>query len=682
VTRNGSTERPRRPKQARTPLDVLRHRGLIAGAIAAGALLVAVTLLAGGRHALVPRGQPALPHEKLECGACHEPARAVTSTESAAHAAAGTTAACVACHGEHVSRRAAHRALSERGELACGTCHAVHEAEDGLRFSPDGSVAHYGAGFVHELAAPPAFGIASAAFVPLIDSARCATCHDLSEVSDPAASCFSSAHPRHNLCFDEHRAPVETGRAGRPARDALRERSRTLVLAGYAERTGAAGSARAGLALGASLLSVFLLAFVARARRSKARAVHGEPRRGAAFGRRRLPQIDPLRCLGCHACVDACPYDVLEVERYVARVARPDDCCGLVTCEAVCPNGSLVVLEGPPVASAPEIGDDLQLDARPGVYLAGDASGSSLIRNAVRQGVAVARSVHQAIQRERANQRDASGAASAFDLAVVGAGPAGLSAGLEAKRLGLSVLIIEQATLAESIRRFSRHKLVLDADSEADDREGLPLYVGETHKEELLWRWQRSVRQAHLDVREDERVTAVEGERGAFRLHTLTGAGLRDVVLARRTLIAVGRRGTPRKLELAIPEVAQVRVHYELSDAQAFASQRVVVIGLGDVAMESALALAAQPGTEVTLIHRGKSFRRGKRRNIEALTTLVARGRVRLEFESEIVAIGLRTLEISVRGARCHLDYDALFVMIGTLPAGELLSANTRARSN
>jgi thioredoxin reductase/NAD-dependent dihydropyrimidine dehydrogenase PreA subunit len=653
----------RRPKRTRTPSDVFRHRGGAAAALAAAVLVVAGVFATSGSAALAPRGPVALPHAALECAACHvDTARAAAA--GAALGAVRMSAACSGCHGEHSSRRNAHRVLSARGALACSACHAVHDAEDGLRLSAAAPAVHYGTGFARELAEQSPRGLDSVQFVPLVARARCAACHEPNAVTDPASSCFTPANPDYNLCFDEHRAPAEARRGAARGRDVATEAARAMVLAGAA-RAEPSGLRRSGLVLMASLASVFVLAWVVRSRKKPARRRATTPSAPPAAGTRRLPQIDALRCLGCHACVDACPYDVLEVERYVARVARPDDCCGLLTCERACPNGSLVVLAAKAPAAVPAIRESLELSARPGLYLAGDATGSSLIRNAVRQGASVARHA-----RDELRVREPSHVAE-VDLAIVGAGPAGLSAGLEAQALGLRAVVLEQATIAESIRRFSRGKLVLDADADSEER--LPLFVGETHKEELLARWLRSVRAARVDVRENARVTAVHGEKGAFRVEIERGHAA--TITARRVLIAVGRRGTPRKLEAAIPELAEARVHYELSDAQAFAGQRVVIAGLGDVAMEAALALAAQPGTDVSVLARGRGFRRGKRRNIDALSALVARGRVRLEFESEIIAVGVRSLDVQVRDSRRSLDYDALFVLIGALPAVELLEA-------
>jgi thioredoxin reductase/NAD-dependent dihydropyrimidine dehydrogenase PreA subunit len=386
-----------------------------------------------------------------------------------------------------------------------------------------------------------------------------------------------------------------------------------------------------------------------------------------------LPVIDAQRCLGCNACVDACPYDALEVRRYVAVLSRPDACCGAGPCLPSCPNGSLSLVEGDAPSLGPRLSPELEALERPGLFLAGDITGGTLIRNALRQGVAVARTVAGRLGGGKvASSRRAPGL---WDLVVIGAGPAGLAAGLTASSLGLSVLVLDQAGIAASIRRFSREKLVLDT-PHADD-EQLPLFVGDAKKEELIERWLLRVRQARLEVREDARVLGLaprtDGE--PFAVSTELADGTPAVYRARQVLLAAGNRGSPRLLDAPVPEVAAPRVHYELSDARAFAGRRTVVVGLGDVAMETALALAAQPGCAVTVVHRGAAFRRGSQRNIDAVSALVAKGRVSLLLGARVTRVDPASIELDTGSRRTSLAYDALFVHLGNVRSSALLEA-------
>jgi thioredoxin reductase len=119
-------------------------------------------------------------------------------------------------------------------------------------------------------------------------------------------------------------------------------------------------------------------------------------------------------------------------------------------------------------------------------------------------------------------------------------------------------------------------------------------------------------------------------------------------------------------------------VHYALADAASFAGHRVVIVGLGDVAMETAIALSRQPRTTVTIAHRGEGFRRGRARNLDELRRRVAAGAVRILWRTEVQAVRPgRTVLATPTG---HVDEpcDALFVLIGAEPGSDLLSRLTR----
>ena len=422
---------------------------------------------------------------------------------------------------------------------------------------------------------------------------------------------------------------------------------------------------------------------------------------------RKLPTINTSTCIGCYACVDSCPYDVLAIRDYVATVARPADCCGLTLCEQRCPNGSLRMGDGEPITDSPLADTDLQSSDVPGLYLAGDVTGLPLIRNAINQGAHAARSVARGLSRAPA-RTPARGLSSTpagaressdtidHDLIIIGAGPAGLSAALAAQAADLSYVVLEQQTVAASVNSFPRGKLVFDQPLE------LPLigdlWLQEATKEELMGQWLRIVRRHDLQIREHTRVTAVLALASEARppddsagppgfAVTATdadadadadagpdaGSAGELTLRARRVIVAIGRRGSPRRLPIAIPAELSERVFYSLADARSFAGQRVLVVGLGDVAMEAAIALSRQPDTEVSVSYRGPDFRRGKARTIETFKRRVEAGAIRAHFATEVADLRDGRVRLQGTNGPIELDCDAVFVLIGAIPPAALL---------
>jgi thioredoxin reductase len=232
--------------------------------------------------------------------------------------------------------------------------------------------------------------------------------------------------------------------------------------------------------------------------------------------------------------------------------------------------------------------------------------------------------------------------------------------------------VVEQATIAASVKSFPRDKIVhdppLDLPVEGE------LWLREATKEELLVQWTRIVRARELDVREGHRVVGIAREREAFVV-TTDRDGTSSELRAQRVVVAIGRRGTPRKLDLEIERGCEDRILYALADARSFEGKRVVVVGLGDSAMEAALALARQPNTTVTISYRGPAFRRGKTRNVSEIQSLVTQRKLKLLFETVPVAISKTGVILkNTTGGRRTIQADALLVLIGGLPSWDLLT--------
>ena len=634
------------------PRDLTRSRPVLFAALASAVTVVFAILVAPSSAGTASPGALIRPHveSKLTCSACHA-------------SGAPAASACTNCHASLTSTRAAHRALAARGDLACTTCHVEHGGGQGVTFTKGGEAIRWGGGTSTTTRTDAM--VSPGTTVPLVPLAACATCHDSARGSDPVTACVvrapSSTPPSERLitCFDEHETPAAlSGRRGTSrfvAWDAARAIAATTPWLSPKD-----DGARPWLWL-ASAFGAAGLAFTAASAR---RTMRGDRAQAPAPPTRtRLPVIDASTCLGCNACVDACLFDVLAVERYIAVVARPTECCSVGTCADVCPNESLRLADGEARADGPRLDESLESPDVPGLFLAGDLTGLPLIKNAIAQGVKV---VDRIAERRGRAPRDA-----IADIVVLGAGPAGLSAALRAKELRLSCVVLEQATVAASIRAFPRNKLVYDAP--LDVPVAGALWLREATKEELLVQWARIVRTHRVDVREHHRATAVRREPDGTFVVALDAGGTAAEIRARFVVFAIGRRGSPRKLDCPIDADAESRVSHSLADAATFANQRVVIVGLGDVAMEAACAIARQPGARVTVSYRGRDFARGKARNIAELQRLAAAGAIRIVFESTLTHVRATSVDLATPSGPETVPYDAVLVLIGGVTSWDLV---------
>ena len=373
------------------------------------------------------------------------------------------------------------------------------------------------------------------------------------------------------------------------------------------------------------------------------------------------------QCVGCAACASACPEDGALTMRGKLAVINPDKCVGHGDCAKACPVGAIVMARGAAVnrVVVPALDAHFQTNI-PGVYIVGELGGRGLIKNAVNEGKIAIEHVHAMRQRAAARRSPLNERVDdLLDVIIVGGGPAGLSAGLQAVRAGLRYVVLEQGTVADSVRKYPRHKLLLA------EPVSIPLYgdlwVADASKEALLQVWESAVKRAGLRVVTGQRVDSVERTGNGFLVRTVDGGEHRG----RNVVLAMGRRGTPRRL--GVPGEETSRVVYDIAEMADFEGRRVLVVGGGDSAIESAIGLANQAGTTVTLSYRGEKFDRVKSRNMEKLSAAQAAGRVTIILKSQVREIRDDVAVLDVGGESRILPVDDVVVRIGGNPPQALL---------
>jgi thioredoxin reductase len=366
-------------------------------------------------------------------------------------------------------------------------------------------------------------------------------------------------------------------------------------------------------------------------------------------------------CVGCGLCVPACPEPgAIRLDGKLAVVDR-EKCKGHGRCVEACPVGGILLATGAAVHRivVPDVRTDFQSNV-PGLYVVGELGGRGLIKNAINEGRIAAENV----ARELAYRPNPGTSPDLLDVAIVGSGPAGLSAALAAKSAGLRCAVLEQGTLADTIRKYPRHKLLL-AEPVRVPLFG-ELWVADASKETLLSVWQAVAEEHELEIRSGHRVHSVEKVGAVFRVR---GEGFE--VRARRVILAMGRRGTPRRL--GVPGEEAENVFYDVLEMEEFAGRKVLVVGGGDSALESALGLANQPGTQVALSHRRSTFERAKERNLRKIDEAERAGRVRILRESVVKSIEPACVVLDVAGERMALPNDDVIVRIGGEPPSGFL---------
>jgi thioredoxin reductase (NADPH) len=376
-----------------------------------------------------------------------------------------------------------------------------------------------------------------------------------------------------------------------------------------------------------------------------------------------LHSINDDRCIGCEACVDVCPTEVLDLVDHKVRVVRFSDCVQCEQCANACPTTALVMYrEGlaPQTLTVPEL-DDNFMTGVPGQYLIGEVAGKPLVKNAANLGRAVIEHI--------ARDLGKSAPQGVLDVVIVGSGPGGLSAGLTCLVKKLSCVVLEKEhVLASTVARYPKGKLFMAEPAASGNLSYLPVF--DASKEDLVGTWQKVVTGTKLPVKLGEAVESVKrGDDGVFTVKT-TVATYR----ARSVVLATGLRGKPRLL--AVPGANLEKVQSRLEDPDTMGGKHVLVVGGGDSAVEAAMSLV-DAGAIVTLSYRGDGFKRCKQGNQKRLAEMTAANKLPVHLESNVTEFTAAAVSIKLKdGTLTTIPNHHAFVLIGADTPVAWLEAN------
>ncbi len=408
-----------------------------------------------------------------------------------------------------------------------------------------------------------------------------------------------------------------------------------------------------------------LVVYLIRWKRKEA-AVRAAVEKGQLFSegpKAQHPHIDVAHCIGCGSCVDVCPEgDVLGLVGGKAAIINGHKCIGHGLCVDACPVAAITLVMASPGISAdmPRLTPEYETNIA-NLFIIGELGGLALIKNAVNQG----RDCVDIITARRSQAGRSGTASGVYDVCVVGAGPGGISASLRAIEKKLSYITIEQDDIGGTVAKYPRQKLVMTSPVE------FPLYGSfkklEISKESLLELWHKISQRADFKANTGEKVEDIKkDEDGIFTIQTVKAQ-----YRAQTVILALGRRGTPRKLGVKGEELPKVM--YSLIEADHYVESKIIVVGGGDSAIEAAMGLAHQTGNVVTLSYRKPAFGRIKERNAKRIQECIDARMLQVIFDSIPVEIREKSLLLEVKGEIQEIANDYVWVFAGGTPPNAFL---------
>jgi thioredoxin reductase (NADPH) len=405
---------------------------------------------------------------------------------------------------------------------------------------------------------------------------------------------------------------------------------------------------------------MYIRRMIARERRVKEAAAKGAIFTEGPKGQH--PHIDVSACIGCQGCTTVCPEgDVLGMVGGKAALIKPHNCIGHGLCAEACPVGAIRLVTASPSVSAtlPYLTPEYETSV-PNLFIAGELGGLALIKNAVNQGREVIDTIAQRFADD--NRPPDPGV---YDVMIIGAGPAGISATLRAIERRLTYLTLERECLGGTVSKYPRQKLVMTSPIEFPM--GIRLKKMQLSKESLLEFWGKITAHEQFRLQSNETVESIRYQQdGSFLVTTQKGE-----YRARSVVLAIGRSGVPQKLGVKGEDLPKVM--YRLLEADHYMGKDIMVVGGGDSAVEAAMGLAVQKGNRVTLSYRKSSFSRIKERNATRLQDAMRSPQLRVILNSIPVEITETQVILDVNGTREELPNDFVWIFAGGVAPNEFL---------
>ncbi|MBZ5524471.1 MAG: NAD(P)-binding domain-containing protein [Acidobacteriia bacterium] len=374
------------------------------------------------------------------------------------------------------------------------------------------------------------------------------------------------------------------------------------------------------------------------------------------------PHIDTSHCIGCATCTTVCPEgDVLAMLAGQAVIVNGHKCIGHSLCAEACPVGAIQMALASPSMSAdlPFLTPEYETSIR-NLFIVGELGGLALIKNAVNQGRDCVDTIAQ-----RARAASARAIPGTFDVLIVGAGPAGISASLRAIENKMNYVTLERDEVGGTVAKYPRQKLVMTSPVE------FPMYGKfkklQLSKEHLLGFWDMVLNRADFNIRNDEKVEDIRKDPDG--IFTVTTAG--NSYRARFVVLALGRAGDPRKL--GVKGEGLPKVMYRLIEADHYIGKKILVIGGGDSAVEAAMGLAHQQGNTVTLSYRQERFGRIKERNAKRIEDCMKSGKIDVIFNSNPLEFTEDAVVLDIQGRQQRLPNDFVWIFAGGTPPNDFL---------